>query len=153
MCGSAAAASRRAGAIADTVVVNYFLALGRFGLLADLLGGTVCVPRSVYDAVRHGYRRVKIKVMPGWDVAAVDAAREAIAGEEIPLTVDANGAYEWPTHEREHPTPRPDEDGQKRAVSWSVDDARTQDQPAKAGRRRDGLLAFELAPAVGGHRR
>lgn len=35
--------------IADTVVVNYFLAVGRFGLLADLLGGSVQVPRSVYD--------------------------------------------------------------------------------------------------------
>lgn len=37
------------GTIADTVVVNYFLALGRFSLLADLLGGSVRVPRSVYD--------------------------------------------------------------------------------------------------------
>jgi hypothetical protein len=35
--------------IADTVVVNYFLGLGRFSLLADLLGGSVRVPRSVYD--------------------------------------------------------------------------------------------------------
>ena len=52
--------------------------------------------RSVYDAVTHGYARVKIKVAPGWDVAAVRAAREGLAGSDLPLTVDANGAYEWP---------------------------------------------------------
>jgi O-succinylbenzoate synthase len=47
-------------------------------------------------AVRRGYRRVKLKVMPGWDVAAVRAVRQAVrgAGREVPLWVDANGAYE-----------------------------------------------------------
>jgi len=35
--------------IADTVVVNYFLAVGKFHLLANLLGGTVQVPRVVFD--------------------------------------------------------------------------------------------------------
>ena len=55
--------------------------------------------RSVYDAVRHGYRRVKIKIAPGWDVAAVAAARAGLAGVDLPLTVDANGAYEWPRDE------------------------------------------------------
>ena len=57
--------------------------------------------RWVYDALQLGYRRVKIKVMPGWDAAAVRTAREAMAGVDLPLTVDANGAYEWPTHERD----------------------------------------------------
>jgi len=57
--------------------------------------------RRVYDAVQLGYRRVKIKVTPGWDAAAVHAAREGMAGVQLPLTVDANGAYEWPAHERE----------------------------------------------------
>jgi O-succinylbenzoate synthase len=55
----------------------------------------------VYDAVGKGYRRVKIKVAPGWDVTAVRAAREGMAGTDLPLTVDANGAYRWPEHERE----------------------------------------------------
>ncbi|HZE94873.1 MAG TPA: o-succinylbenzoate synthase, partial [Gemmatimonadales bacterium] len=55
--------------------------------------------RSVYDAVRHGYARVKIKVAPGWDVAAVRAARQGLEGSDLPLTVDANGAYEWPRDE------------------------------------------------------
>jgi O-succinylbenzoate synthase len=53
----------------------------------------------VSDAVRRGYRRVKIKVAPGWDAAAVAAARSGLAGSSLPLTVDANGAYEWPRDE------------------------------------------------------
>ncbi len=57
--------------------------------------------RWVEEAVARGYRRVKIKVMPGWDAEAVRAARLGMAGAELPLTVDANGAYEWPAHERE----------------------------------------------------
>lgn len=35
--------------ICDTVVVNYFVAVGRFELLADVLGGTVRVPTAVFD--------------------------------------------------------------------------------------------------------
>jgi len=53
----------------------------------------------VYDALQRGYRRVKIKVAPGWDEAAVGAARVGMAGSALPLTVDANGAYEWPRDE------------------------------------------------------
>ena len=55
--------------------------------------------RWVYAALGLGYRRVKIKVAPGWDAMAVRAAREGMAGSELPLTVDANGAYRWPEHE------------------------------------------------------
>jgi len=55
--------------------------------------------RSVEQALREGYRRVKIKVAPGWDEAPTRAARDALAGTEVPLTVDANGAYEWAAHE------------------------------------------------------
>ena len=57
--------------------------------------------RRVAEALEQGYRRVKIKVMPGWDDRAVAAARDAMSGVDLPLTVDANGAYEWPTHEAE----------------------------------------------------
>ena len=38
-----------------------------------------------------GYRRIKVKIKPGWDIAAVETIR-ARAGE-IPLMVDANAAY------------------------------------------------------------
>ena len=55
--------------------------------------------RWVYEAAQRGYRRVKIKVAPGWDTAAVAAARAGMAGTDLPLTVDANGAYEWPRDE------------------------------------------------------
>ncbi|HZN98316.1 MAG TPA: o-succinylbenzoate synthase [Gemmatimonadales bacterium] len=55
--------------------------------------------RWVEEALSRGYRRIKIKVAPGWDSAPVAVAREALAGSGVPLTVDANGAYEWPEHE------------------------------------------------------
>jgi O-succinylbenzoate synthase len=55
--------------------------------------------RWIGDALGKGYRRVKIKVAPGWDEAPVRAARDVLAGTGVPLTVDANGAYAWPAHE------------------------------------------------------
>ena len=39
-----------------------------------------------------GYRRIKIKIKPGWDVAAVDTIRRRF--DDVPLMVDANGAYQ-----------------------------------------------------------
>jgi o-succinylbenzoate synthase len=56
--------------------------------------------RWVTEAIAAGYRRVKIKVAPGWDEVPVRVARETMAGTALPLTVDANGGYEWPEHER-----------------------------------------------------
>jgi O-succinylbenzoate synthase len=38
-----------------------------------------------------GYRRIKIKIKPGWDVEAVERIRARLDG--IPLMVDANAAY------------------------------------------------------------
>ena len=38
-----------------------------------------------------GYRRVKLKIRPGWDVEVVRAVRERFG--EVPLQVDANAAY------------------------------------------------------------
>jgi O-succinylbenzoate synthase len=61
---------------------------------------TDTLKRWIQDAVATGYRRVKIKVAPGWDELPVRAARDAMAGTDLPLTVDANGGYEWPEHER-----------------------------------------------------
>jgi O-succinylbenzoate synthase len=55
--------------------------------------------RWIEDALTHGYRRVKIKVAPSWDAEPVAAARRALEGTDIPLTVDANGGYAWPEHE------------------------------------------------------
>jgi o-succinylbenzoate synthase len=54
----------------------------------------------IEEALARGYLRIKIKVAPGWDAVPVKAAKEVLAGSGVPLTVDANGAYEWPDHER-----------------------------------------------------
>ncbi len=43
-------------------------------------------------ALAAGYRKVKIKIEPGADVAYIRAAREAL-GPEAPLMADANNAY------------------------------------------------------------
>jgi len=75
--------------------------------LSRLLGGTrVEIPSGVsigiQDSVEQlldkiatelaaGYRRIKIKVKPGWDLAVVDAVRRRFG--DIPLMVDANAAY------------------------------------------------------------
>jgi o-succinylbenzoate synthase len=55
--------------------------------------------RWIKKAVTHGYRRVKIKVAPGWDLLPTKAAQSELRGSGLPLTVDANGAYEWPRHQ------------------------------------------------------
>ncbi len=59
--------------------------------------------RDVKRALDRGYRRVKLKVRPGWDIAPARAALEIIhaEGREVPLTVDANGAYELGRHDGE----------------------------------------------------
>jgi o-succinylbenzoate synthase len=67
------------------------------GIPADR--STETLRRWIDEAITRGYRRVKIKVAPGWDAGPVAAARDAMAGSGLPLTVDANGGYEWPEHE------------------------------------------------------
>lgn len=47
---------------------------------------------QVRGYVADGYRRVKLKVMPGWDVEPVAAVREAFP--DLALQVDANAGYE-----------------------------------------------------------
>jgi o-succinylbenzoate synthase len=57
--------------------------------------GIQATPEATADlAVAHvaeGYKRVKLKIRPGWDVAVVRAVREALPDTD--LTVDANSAY------------------------------------------------------------
>ena len=43
--------------------------------------------------IDHGYRRIKLKIQPGWDVEPVRAVRESF-GEDLLLQVDANAAYD-----------------------------------------------------------
>jgi len=42
--------------------------------------------------VAEGFRRIKLKIRPGWDVEVVRAVRERF-GDDLPLQVDANAAY------------------------------------------------------------
>lgn len=45
----------------------------------------------------EGYRRVKLKIKPGWDVEACHVARD-ILGEGFPLATDANGGFDLRAH-------------------------------------------------------
>ena len=58
------------------------------------LGIQASVEQTVELVGRHlkaGYRRIKLKIKPGWDLEVVRAVREAFP--DAPLTVDANSAY------------------------------------------------------------
>jgi O-succinylbenzoate synthase len=56
--------------------------------IQDSLDDLAAKVRTELDA---GYRRIKIKIKPGWDVAAVEMIRARFG--PIPLMVDANAAY------------------------------------------------------------
>ena len=56
------------------------------------LGSPSSVSAEVQRVVEDGYRRVKIKIAPGADVAVVRAVRDAFP--DVALSVDANGAYD-----------------------------------------------------------
>jgi O-succinylbenzoate synthase len=70
------------GGVRDRVEVG--VSLGIEPTVADLL-------RRVESFVAQGYRRVKVKIRPGWDVEVVRELRRHFP--ELPLQVDANSAY------------------------------------------------------------
>jgi o-succinylbenzoate synthase len=45
------------------------------------------------DAVGKGYRRMKVKIKPGWDVDVIREIRRQFP--DVPLMADANSAYTW----------------------------------------------------------
>lgn len=58
------------------------------------LGVQESVEKTLETALAHaeeGYKRLKFKIKPGWDVLPLRAVRAALP--EMPLTVDANSAY------------------------------------------------------------
>jgi O-succinylbenzoate synthase len=75
--------------------------------LSQVLGGTKeriesGVSIGIQDSAEHllerigsfleqGYRRVKIKIKPGWDIGVVERVRQVFA--DVPLMLDANCAY------------------------------------------------------------
>ena len=63
-------------------------------------GVAVGIPPSIGELldeverrVSEGYRRIKLKIEPGWDLEPVAAVRERF-GDDVALHVDGNGAYE-----------------------------------------------------------
>jgi O-succinylbenzoate synthase len=65
-------------------VVDCGVSVGIHRSLPELL-------RTVGDYLDQGYRRIKLKIKPGWDVEPVRAVRERFG--DVPLQVDANTAY------------------------------------------------------------
>lgn len=59
-------------------------------------GGAATVERWTREALSQGYRRVKIKIRPGWDVEPLRAARSAIVdhGRDVMMWADANASYD-----------------------------------------------------------
>jgi len=62
------------------------------GVSVGIMSDTAELVDAVAAFVECGYRRVKIKIEPGWDVEPVRALRER--WPDLPLQVDANAAYE-----------------------------------------------------------
>jgi o-succinylbenzoate synthase len=72
----------------------------RFGAVRDAVdcGVSVGIHRTVPQLLEtvggyldQGYRRIKLKIKPGWDIEPVRAVRERFG--DVPLQVDANTAY------------------------------------------------------------
>ncbi|MHB1560763.1 MAG: o-succinylbenzoate synthase [Isosphaeraceae bacterium] len=63
------------------------------GLTVGLPSSIVELIQSIEAHLEAGYRRVKLKIGPGQDVELVRAVRQHCG--DIPLAVDAEGAYSW----------------------------------------------------------
>jgi O-succinylbenzoate synthase len=73
---------QRLGAVRTAVECG--VAVGIAGSVAELLD-------EVDGYLAAGYRRVKLKIRPGWDIEPVAAVRKRFG--DVALQVDANGAY------------------------------------------------------------
>ena len=71
------------GGVTDSVTPG--VAIGIMSSVGELLD-------SVSEYLEAGYRRVKLKIEPGWDLEPVEAVRERFGGD-LMVQVDANGAY------------------------------------------------------------
>jgi O-succinylbenzoate synthase len=61
------------------------------GLAVGIMTGIPALIAAIEKHLAEGYKRVKIKIQPGWDVAPLGEIRQRFG--DIPLMVDANGAY------------------------------------------------------------
>ncbi len=106
--GSGSGADRLAGAALEMAVLDAELRTEGRSLAERLgverrrvdAGAVVGIPagfqvtallRDVEVARSRGYRRVRLKIAPGWDAVPVKAVRDAFP--DLALQVDANGAY------------------------------------------------------------
>ncbi len=71
------------GAVRDRVPVG--VSVGIPGSLTELIS-------QVEGYLEQGYRRVKLKIQPGWDIEPIRAVRERF-GPDLALQADANTAY------------------------------------------------------------
>jgi O-succinylbenzoate synthase len=62
------------------------------GVSVGIMDSVPALLDAVDGYVSEGYRRIKLKIEPGWDVAPVTAVRERF-GDDLLLQVDANAAY------------------------------------------------------------
>ena len=62
------------------------------GVSVGIMGSIPELLDAVDAYIAAGYRRIKLKIEPGWDVEPVAAVRARI-GAAMPLQVDANAAY------------------------------------------------------------
>ena len=69
------------------------------GISLGIQASPLALVQRVAGALAEGYRKVKIKIMPGSDLEFLRAAREA-AGPDAPLMADANNAYTLDDAER-----------------------------------------------------
>lgn len=72
------------GAVKDRVDCGVSVGIPESETLAELM-------EEVESYIDAGYRRIKLKIEPGWDIAPVAAVRER--WPSIPLQVDANQAF------------------------------------------------------------
>ena len=101
MQGNPMAKSAVETALLDLWLKERNLSLGEFlGAVRDRVdcGVSVGIPSSIEDLIQEvgqyveqGYRRIKLKVEPGWDLDALRAVRNEWPG--VPLQGDANQAY------------------------------------------------------------
>lgn len=88
-------------AVLDAELKEHSLSFGRYlggvtdrvpaGVSVGIMGSVPELVDAVGGYLGQGYRRIKLKIEPGWDIAPVRAVREAYG--DVPLQVDANTAY------------------------------------------------------------
>ena len=64
------------------------------GISLGIEGDVASLIARIEQALAEGYKRIKLKIRPGWDLDVVAAIRHRF-GPDVVLSVDANGAYRF----------------------------------------------------------